>query len=340
MKVFITGGTGSVGEAAVKRFVDGGYGVKVIGRRPDMEIPGAEYAQCDINEFDSLAEQMAGYDAVVHLAAIPGPGGGPGRELFRVNDLGTFNVFEAAAAHGIERVVGASSINAVGYFFGLRNFPIEYLPVDEDHPVLATDAYSFSKQVMEDIGTYFWNREGISSVMLRLPAVWKHARVQETKADPDDRYTRQRAYIESILELPDEERKKTIARLHEDYDRLRSHRIFEVSREEREQKAKEWAKIMDEKEATLMHMKVNFFAHLDDLDSAQAIEKGVTADYEGSHPLFVNSHKNYAKLPVSELAKLFHPEVEEIRPQTPGDDCLVSIDRARALLDFDPEYSL
>ena len=45
-------------------------------------------------------------------------------------------------------------------------------PIDEDHPTYTTDPYSFSKQVIEDIGAYFWRREGISSVFLRFPAVY------------------------------------------------------------------------------------------------------------------------------------------------------------------------
>jgi nucleoside-diphosphate-sugar epimerase len=336
VKVFITGGTGKVGEAAVKRFVDGGYPTKVVGRRADIRIPGAEYAQCDINDYDTLVREMEGCDGVVHLAAIPGPAGGPGREVFRVNDLGTFNVFEAAATHGINRVVGASSINALGYFFGLRNFPIEYLPVDESHPTLATDAYSFSKQVMEDIGRYFWDREGISSVMLRLPAVWNHSRVEKIREEGDERVPGQREYIESILAMPDNDRREKMLELHEEYDRLRSTKIFEVRGKNRMSNPK----IMDEQDSGLMHMKANLWAYLDDVDSAQAIEKGLIADYEGSHPLFINSHKNSIRMPIEKLAKLFHPEVTDIRDQFPGDDCLVSIDRARELLGFDPHFTI
>lgn len=38
----------------------------------------------------------------------------------------------------------------------------------------------------------------------------------------------------------------------------------------------------------------NFWASIDARDAAQALEKGLTADYQGSHPLFVNDSENAA----------------------------------------------
>lgn len=80
------------------------------------------------------------------MVALPRPCDGPGEEVFRINAAGTFNVFQAAAEEGIRRV-------------------------DEDHPGLTTDAYSFSKEIDGQIGAYFRRREGISSVTLRFLAV-------------------------------------------------------------------------------------------------------------------------------------------------------------------------
>ena len=83
MKILVTGGTGAVGPAAVKRLVQHGHQVKVIGRRAGtdidpVDIEGAEYQQCDVNDFPSLREQVKGMEGIVHLAAIPYPGGAPG----------------------------------------------------------------------------------------------------------------------------------------------------------------------------------------------------------------------------------------------------------------------
>ena len=171
MKILVTGGTGSVGRSAVERLIQNGHEVKVIGRRIDMEIDGGEYQSCDITDFESIREQVKGMEAVVHLAAIPSPMSHTGQEIFRINCMGSFNVYRAAANEGIKRVVSASSINAFGYNYGMKSFPLKYFPIDEDQIGMTTDPYSFSKQVLEDTADYFWRREGISGICMRLPGV-------------------------------------------------------------------------------------------------------------------------------------------------------------------------
>ena len=171
MQILLTGGSGSVGKAIVDRLVKHGYAVRVIGRKAGVQFEGAEYRSCDINDYPSLREVIRGCEAVVHLAAIPNPASGTPEEVFRSNCQGTFNVFQAAAEEGIRRIVQASSINATGQYYGVKPAPLNYLPMDENHPVFSTDAYSFSKHVIEEIGDYFWRREGICSVAYRLPYV-------------------------------------------------------------------------------------------------------------------------------------------------------------------------
>ena len=62
MKVLVTGGTGNVGRKAVTRLVQSGHDVTVIGRRPNMTVPGGRYAACDITDFASIREQMTGME--------------------------------------------------------------------------------------------------------------------------------------------------------------------------------------------------------------------------------------------------------------------------------------
>ena len=171
MRVLITGGTGSVGKAVVERLVGHGHQVKVIGRSADKELVGAEYSVCDITSYPELREAVRGFDTVVHLAAVPNPSAVSSEQVFTANAQGTFNVYKACEEEGIKRVVQASSINALGVFYGRKPAPFEYLPVDEEHPCVSSDVYSFSKHVIEDIGDYYWRRSGISGVALRLPWV-------------------------------------------------------------------------------------------------------------------------------------------------------------------------
>ncbi|MFN8447780.1 MAG: hypothetical protein U0521_04085 [Anaerolineae bacterium] len=75
-------------------------------------------------------------------------------------------------------------------------------------------------------------------------------------------------------------------------------------------------------------------------DAAQSLEKAVTADYEGAHPLFVNDSVNTMTYDSRTLVRLFFPEVTEIRGDFSGAASLISIDRARALIGFEPEHSI
>jgi len=329
MRILVTGGTGSVGRRAVARLVRHGHDVVVIGRRPGLSIGGAEYRSCDINQYDPLCEQMHGIDAIVHLAAIPNPSKGPGHEIFRINCAGSYNVYEAAAAADIRRVVSASSINAFGYNFGVVPFPLRHFPIDEEHPAVTTDPYSFSKQVLEDIADYYWRRDGISGVSLRLPGVFDPPEGEKSRlggliADA------QKAHRE-LMRLPESQRD---ARLEE------IHRAVSDMRESRASERQGGRRSVAPEMRPFMFGVTNFWAIIHAEDSAQAIERGVTSDYDGSHPLFVNDSQNVLGLESELLAQTFYPRVTQRTHPLQGSETLVSIDRARQLLDFEPEHSI
>lgn len=333
MQILLTGGSGAVGKSVVDRLVKAGYAVRVIGRREGMVFEGAEYRSCDINDYTQLREVIRGCEAVVHLAALPNPGMGAPQEVFRVNCQGTFNVYQAAAEEGIRRIVQASSINAAGQFYGVVPAPLHYLPLDEDHPTYATDAYSYSKNVIESIGEYFWRREGISSVAYRLPYV-APAAAHETIAQ---RRAGTQKMVEHLLQRSPEERRAWFDAAWSAYNAFRATRIYEQSG-----RAYQYlGTLPDEQRMPLLAMtsRVNFFTMLDERDSAQAVEKGLSANFDGSHALFINDRLNAYGVDSSLLAELFYPDVQTFTRPLVGRDTLVSIDKARALIGFEPEYT-
>jgi nucleoside-diphosphate-sugar epimerase len=338
MKILVTGGTGNVGRAAVARLVQHGHAVRVIGRRPDISIPGAEYRSCDITDFESLREQIKGMEGIVHLAAIPAPGWMPGQEIFRVNCCGSFNVYRAAADEGIRRIVSASSINAFGFNYGTQAFPVLYFPVDEEHPTFTTDPYSFSKQVLEETAAYFWRREGISSVCLRLPGVYEAD--QERMGHLAEFARRFREAFERLMSLDEMERIEQVRQAIARFDASRPERSTVMSREERRA---QWAAHREDPGMLLLFGgfgRSNFWASIDAEDSAQAIEKGLLASYEGSHPLFVNDAANAAGIESEQLVSVFFPDTQRRKHLLQGTETLVSIERARALIGFEPEHPI
>jgi len=328
MRILVTGGTGNVGRETVRQLLQMGHMVRVIGRREGMRIEGAEYRACDTTDFPALRMQMVDIDAVIHLAAIPHPAGGASQEIFRVNCLGTYHVYQAAAEAGIKRVVTASSINAFGFNFGIQGFPIEYLPIDEAHPTHTTDAYSFSKQVTEDIADYFWRREGISGVCLRLPAVIEIERNWESWRNGVKEQT-----VRLFQELRDNPAvgKEHVARVMQTLEQMRRERIHE---------SRARSRFTASPEMLISVGWTNFWTGLDTRDTAQALIKGVLADYQGSHPLFVNDSLNIVGLPSADLAAVFFPQVNTYKQPLDGQTALVSIGRARQLIGFEPEYHL
>jgi len=85
---------------------------------------------------------MDGADAVVHLAAIPAPGIRTEADTFRINTVSTYNVFSAAVAAGVSRVVWASSETVLGLPF---ETPPLFAPVDESIEPRPESSYALSK---------------------------------------------------------------------------------------------------------------------------------------------------------------------------------------------------
>ena len=336
MRVLVTGGTGRIGKATTDRLLQNGWEVRVLDLADGVEIAGAEYVQANILDYDALLKQVRGCDAVIHLAAIPSPYSAPGHDVFQINAAGTFNVFEAAATLGIKRIVQASSINALGAFYHTGEIHPQYFPIDEAHPRLTIDPYSFSKEVVEDIGDYYWRREGISSVALRFPGVYGKGYAQsENYIQKRDKV---RSALDTLLSLPESEQQARIADVHKRAMEFRSTRPFEF-RPDRNRGMLDGL-FEDPLFGSYIADRFNYWVFVDERDAAQSLEKGVTADYEGAHPLFINDSCNYLGYDARTLARLFFPEVTDFKRDLPGSSALVSIEKARALIGFEPEYSI
>ena len=146
LTVAVTGPTGEIGLpllAELERDPRVGA-VHGMARRPfDPAGQGwrkVVYRRGDILDRGSLAALFDGVDVVVHLAfAIFG-----GREeTHRVNLEGSRNVFEVAAAAGVERLVHASSVAAYGFH------PENPQPLTEEVPARGSESFYYSAQKAE-----------------------------------------------------------------------------------------------------------------------------------------------------------------------------------------------
>lgn len=122
--LLITGGTGSFGNAVLKRFLSTDVKeIRIFSRdekkQEDMRIalnnPKLKFYIGDVRNFDSISRAMKGVNYVFHAAAlkqVPSCEFYP-MEAVHTNILGTQNVMNAATLNHVERVVVLSTDKAV-----------------------------------------------------------------------------------------------------------------------------------------------------------------------------------------------------------------------------------
>ena len=122
--LLISGGTGSFGNAALRRFLDSGLQeIRILSRdekkQDDMRKryadPRLKFYIGDVRDYSSVLNAVRGVDYIYHAAAlkqVPSCEFHP-LEAVKTNVLGTENVLEAAITSGVKRVVCLSTDKAV-----------------------------------------------------------------------------------------------------------------------------------------------------------------------------------------------------------------------------------
>jgi nucleoside-diphosphate-sugar epimerase len=172
VRIAVTGALGRVGRSVVDLLTSGEHSVVAIDRvGAPPSVPGSVTVQLDVTDYSGLERTFDGCDAVIHLAAINGPGRDPDEVVHNNNVVSSYNALRAAAAVGVRRVCLASSINAIGGRFS-RWPRYDYFPVDEEHPAYPEDPYSLSKWIGEQQADSFARRyDGMTIASLRLHGV-------------------------------------------------------------------------------------------------------------------------------------------------------------------------
>jgi nucleoside-diphosphate-sugar epimerase len=167
--IVVTGGSGRAGRAVIPELREAGYEVRNVDQKP---AESGRLYRADVADLGQTVAALQGADAVVHLAAIPSPGGYPHSVVFGLNVMSTWNVLEAAEMLGIEKLVLASSVNAVGLAYGQHRIRPEYFPVDEGQPARPEDSYSLSKWVGEQMADAFARRRRVQLASFRFHGLW------------------------------------------------------------------------------------------------------------------------------------------------------------------------
>ncbi|HEV7812933.1 MAG TPA: NAD(P)-dependent oxidoreductase [Leifsonia sp.] len=152
MRIAVTGGSGKLGRTVVRELAKAGNEVVSLDTAGER---GPGFVRVDLTDFGDTVDAIMGvqdkhdgFDAIVHLAAIPAPGILSDVATFHNNIRVTYNVFHAAQRAGIKNIVYASSETVLGLPFDV---PPPYIPVDEEYPARPESTYSLVKHLEEQM---------------------------------------------------------------------------------------------------------------------------------------------------------------------------------------------
>ena len=174
-KYLVTGGSGFIGSALVKRLLREGHSVRVFDnnsrgnlRRLESVIDQIEFVEGDIREPNQVLEACKGVDAVCHLAFVNGT-----KFFYELPELvlevgvkGMINILDACIANNIEDLILASSSE-------VYQSPAE-VPTSENVPLIVPDLqnprYSYGGgKIISELLAINYGRSKIKRVVIFRP---------------------------------------------------------------------------------------------------------------------------------------------------------------------------
>lgn len=158
MNILLTGGTGYIGSHTAVVLTEAGHRVvlfdnfansqpAVLDRLARILGEAPAFVQGDIRDTDALEATLRTYaiDAVIHFAGLKAVGESVQEPIryYDNNVHGTVSLLAAMARTNVKALVFSSSATVYG--------EPKYLPIDEAHPLSATNPYGRSKLHIEEI---------------------------------------------------------------------------------------------------------------------------------------------------------------------------------------------
>lgn len=169
-KVLLTGAAGRIG-TAYRKHVGDRYALRLCDIRPVDDPAGHGTEVVDLADPDAAQRACEGMETVVHLAADPRTTAEFYKDLLDANFKATYNIFRAAKDQGCQRVIFASSVNAIGAYPHTRQ-------VREEDAPCPGNVYGVSKAFGESLGSYFAHVENLSTIAIRIGAVVELAKIE------------------------------------------------------------------------------------------------------------------------------------------------------------------
>ena len=189
MRILVTGSSGHLGDALVRRLREDGH--EVVGLdilpSPSTAVVGSAADR------EAVRACVAGMDAVVHAATLHKPhvGSHPRQAFVDTNVTGTLALLEEAVAAGVGRFVFTSTTSA----FGRALTPPPGAPaawITEDVVPIPRNVYGATKTAAEDLCELVHREHGLPCLILRTSRFFP---------EPDDRDEVRAAYDDANLKV-------------------------------------------------------------------------------------------------------------------------------------------
>lgn len=160
LKILVTGSGGFIGSHLVEKCVEEGFSVRAFVRYNANNCWGwldtlpikqeIEVVTGDIRDYDSVYNAMQDCQVVFHLAALIGIPYSYSSPLayIRTNIEGAYNVLQSARELGTEQILITSTSETYG--------TAQYVPIDENHPVVGQSPYSATKIAADQLALSFY----------------------------------------------------------------------------------------------------------------------------------------------------------------------------------------
>jgi nucleoside-diphosphate-sugar epimerase len=283
-KIAVTGGTGSwdrgLGPVVIAALEAKGYQVTNIDRATAPgQIERWGFIRADLTDYGQTFAALHGHDAVISLAANGEPDFNhvAGAARFHTNTMIAYNVFQAACAMGMKKVVWASSETVLGFPF--MDVQPKALPTSDDDPPIPTGSYGISKAVTEELARHMNRRFGVPFIGLRFSNIFYDTPGHQTS-----------------------------------YERIPSFWSDPISR------------------------RFNLWGYVDSRDTADACVQALESDITGAEVMTIAAPDTIMNRPNAEIVPAAFPGCT-LKPGTGEFETLISIDKARKLIGYDPKWT-
>lgn len=159
-RVLLTGAGGQLGKVLRDDLLGSVAGLRSSDRAPLAPLkPGETFALASLEDAAAVRAACRGIDAIVHLGgqAVEAPWD----VVLNANIIGLINLYEAARAEGVKRVVFASSNHAIGFYPRSARLTSASSPRPDGR-------YGISKAFGEDLAYTYARKWGVETFVMRI----------------------------------------------------------------------------------------------------------------------------------------------------------------------------